>query len=156
MVSSRQPFHKNVIGGQCPCFIETTNSNFTSKRDPEGLGTKNVLFWFGWDKEKDRRKGKKKKKREKKKREKKKRKRITFLIRRSREVFTAKESSMGSSGGTTDVKTKVHSKRSFFLLRLGSFKPYYCYYYCDYDYYFRCQFEGQKKPKKRKKDIPRS
>lgn len=34
------------------------------------------------------------------------------LARAMREVLTARESSIGSSGGTTEVRIKVHSRKS--------------------------------------------
>lgn len=40
-----------------------------------------------------------------------------------RDVLTASESSMGNSGGTTDVRIRVHSRKSLYLFLLGSFVP---------------------------------
>lgn len=37
---------------------------------------------------------------------------IQSLARAIRDVFTARESSMGSSGGTTEVRISVHSRNS--------------------------------------------
>lgn len=45
------------------------------------------------------------------------------LARAMSEVLTAKESSMGSSGGTTEVKIKVHSRKSLYRFLLGSLVP---------------------------------
>lgn len=39
------------------------------------------------------------------------------------EEFTAKDSSMGNSGGTTEVRIKVHSKKSLYLFLFGSSLP---------------------------------
>ena len=41
----------------------------------------------------------------------------------SREVLTASDSSIGSSGGTTDVRISVHSRNSLYLLRSGFSEP---------------------------------
>ena len=41
----------------------------------------------------------------------------------SSDVLTARDSSMGSSGGTTEVKIKVHSKKSLYRFLLGSSVP---------------------------------
>lgn len=40
-----------------------------------------------------------------------------------RDVLTASDSSIGSSGGMTDVKIKVHSKKSLYRFLLGSSQP---------------------------------
>ena len=40
-----------------------------------------------------------------------------------REVFTARDNSMGNSGGTTDVKIKVHSINNLYRLRFASLVP---------------------------------
>ena len=40
-----------------------------------------------------------------------------------REVFTASDNSIGSSGGTTDVKINVHSKNNLYLFLWGSSLP---------------------------------
>jgi hypothetical protein len=45
------------------------------------------------------------------------------LVSRKSDVLTASVNSMGSSGGTTDVSTRVHSKNNFRRLRSGSFRP---------------------------------
>lgn len=45
------------------------------------------------------------------------------LARAMREVLTASESSMGNSGGTTDVRIRVHSRNSLYLFLFGSFVP---------------------------------
>ena len=47
------------------------------------------------------------------------------LTSASREELTARDNSMGSSGGTTDVNIKVHSKKSLYLFLLGSSVPEY-------------------------------
>lgn len=39
------------------------------------------------------------------------------------DVLTARESSIGNSGGTTDVRIKVHSKNNLYLFLLGSSVP---------------------------------
>lgn len=39
------------------------------------------------------------------------------------EELTANDNSIGSSGGTTDVRISVHSKNSLYLLRFGSAEP---------------------------------
>ena len=41
----------------------------------------------------------------------------------SNDVFTAKESSMGNSGGTTDVKMSTHSRKSLYLFLVRSSEP---------------------------------
>lgn len=43
--------------------------------------------------------------------------------REIREVLTANESSIGSSGGTTEVKIRVHSKNSLYLFLFSSSDP---------------------------------
>ena len=48
---------------------------------------------------------------------------IHSLVSASNDVFTASDNSIGNSGGTTDVKIKVHSKNSLYLLRVSSFVP---------------------------------
>ena len=45
------------------------------------------------------------------------------LTKDIREVLTANASSMGNSGGMTDVKINAHSSKSLYRLRLGSFVP---------------------------------
>lgn len=40
-----------------------------------------------------------------------------------RDVFTANDSSIGNSGGTTDVIINAHSRTNLYLLRLGSSVP---------------------------------
>lgn len=50
-------------------------------------------------------------------------KNLRSLERASREVFTAKDNSIGSSGGTTDVRIKVHSKNNLYLFLLGFNTP---------------------------------
>merc|ERR1719232_465130 len=45
------------------------------------------------------------------------------LERDKREVLTAKLSSIGSSGGTTEVRIRVHSRNSLYLFLLGSRVP---------------------------------
>ncbi len=45
------------------------------------------------------------------------------LARAMRDVLTASESSMGNSGGTTDVRIRVHSRNSLYLFLFGSFVP---------------------------------
>lgn len=45
------------------------------------------------------------------------------LARAMSEVFTANDSSMGSSGGTTEVRMRVHSRNSLYLFRLASLVP---------------------------------
>jgi len=39
------------------------------------------------------------------------------------DVLTARDSSIGSSGGTTDVKMRVHSRNNLYLLRVGFSLP---------------------------------
>jgi len=39
------------------------------------------------------------------------------------EVLTASDSSMGNSGGTTDVRMSVHSRNNLYLLRVGFALP---------------------------------
>jgi len=41
----------------------------------------------------------------------------------SNDVFTARESSMGNSGGTTDVKMSTHSRKSLYLFLVRSSEP---------------------------------
>ena len=48
---------------------------------------------------------------------------LPILIRLRSELFTAKDNSMGSSGGTTLVKISVHSRNSLYLFLSGSFVP---------------------------------
>lgn len=48
---------------------------------------------------------------------------IPIFARATSEEFTAKESSIGSSGGTTDVMMRTHSRRSLYLLRSGFSVP---------------------------------
>jgi hypothetical protein len=38
-------------------------------------------------------------------------------------VLTANDSSMGNSGGTTDVRMSAHSKNSLYLFLVGSSEP---------------------------------
>ena len=45
------------------------------------------------------------------------------LVNASSDVLTASDNSIGSSGGTTDVKIRVHSKNSLYLSLLGSLVP---------------------------------
>lgn len=45
------------------------------------------------------------------------------LARAMREVLTARESSMGSSGGTTDVRIRAHSRNRRYWFRRGSLVP---------------------------------
>ena len=45
------------------------------------------------------------------------------LVNANSEVLTANDSSMGSSGGTTDVRINVHSRNSLYLFLLGSSVP---------------------------------
>ena len=40
-----------------------------------------------------------------------------------REVLTARDSSIGSSGGTTDVRISVHSRNNLYRFRSGSSVP---------------------------------
>ena len=40
------------------------------------------------------------------------------------DVFTAKDNSIGNSGGTTDVNIKVHSRNNLYLFRSGSSVPF--------------------------------
>ena len=40
-----------------------------------------------------------------------------------KELLTASDSSIGNSGGTTEVNIKVHSRKSLYLLRDGSSVP---------------------------------
>ena len=44
-------------------------------------------------------------------------------MRLRRELLTARDSSIGSSGGTTLVKIRVHSRNSLYRLRSGSLDP---------------------------------
>ena len=39
------------------------------------------------------------------------------------DVLTANDSSMGSSGGTTDVRMRVHSRNNLYRFRSGSSVP---------------------------------
>lgn len=48
---------------------------------------------------------------------------LQSLMSASREELTARDSSMGSSGGTTEVRMSVHSRNSLYLLRSGSSVP---------------------------------
>jgi len=41
----------------------------------------------------------------------------------NRDVLTASDSSIGSSGGTTDVRMRVHSRNNLYLLRDGFSLP---------------------------------
>jgi len=41
----------------------------------------------------------------------------------ARDEFTAKDSSIGSSGGTTEVRIRVHSKNNLYLFRSGFLDP---------------------------------
>jgi len=41
----------------------------------------------------------------------------------TRDVFTASDSSIGNSGGTTEVKIRVHSKNNLYLFLVGSSLP---------------------------------
>ena len=41
----------------------------------------------------------------------------------SSDVLTAKDNSIGSSGGTTDVKMRAHSKNSLYRFLFGSSEP---------------------------------
>lgn len=45
------------------------------------------------------------------------------LDNETKEVLTASDSSIGSSGGTTDVRIRAHSKNNLYLLRVGSAEP---------------------------------
>lgn len=45
------------------------------------------------------------------------------LARDSNDEFTANDNSTGSSGGITDVRMRMHSKNSLYLLRFGSSEP---------------------------------
>jgi hypothetical protein len=45
------------------------------------------------------------------------------LARDIKDVFTANDSSIGSSGGTTEVRMRVHSRNNLYLLRFGSSEP---------------------------------
>ncbi len=45
------------------------------------------------------------------------------LVRAIRELLTAKDNSIGSSGGMTDVSMRVHSRKSLYLLRPSSWDP---------------------------------
>jgi hypothetical protein len=40
-----------------------------------------------------------------------------------RDVLTASDSSMGNSGGTTDVRMRAHSRNSLYLFLVGSSEP---------------------------------
>lgn len=51
---------------------------------------------------------------------------IPILARVTSEEFTARDSSMGSSGGTTEVMMRTHSRRSLYLLRSGFSVPVWC------------------------------
>ena len=51
---------------------------------------------------------------------------IPILARVTSDEFTARDSSMGSSGGTTEVMMRTHSRRSLYLLRSGSSVPVWC------------------------------
>jgi hypothetical protein len=48
---------------------------------------------------------------------------LPSLDKASRDVFTANDSSIGSSGGTTEVSIRAHSKNSLYLFRFGSSEP---------------------------------
>lgn len=48
---------------------------------------------------------------------------LPSLERANSEVLTAKDSSIGSSGGITDVKINVHSKNNLYLFLSGSSLP---------------------------------
>lgn len=45
------------------------------------------------------------------------------LERAKRDVFTAKVNSMGNSGGTTEVRIKIHSKNNLYLFLDGFLEP---------------------------------
>lgn len=45
------------------------------------------------------------------------------LLRASKDELTAKESSIGNSGGTTDVRISVHSKNNLYRFLLGFSVP---------------------------------
>lgn len=46
------------------------------------------------------------------------------FAREAKEALTARDNSIGSSGGTTDVKISVHSRNSLYLLLVGSSQPF--------------------------------
>lgn len=48
---------------------------------------------------------------------------LQSLARAIRDVLTARESSMGSSGGTTEVRISVHSRKSLYRFLLRSLVP---------------------------------
>ena len=45
------------------------------------------------------------------------------LVNANSDVLTANDSSMGNSGGTTEVKINVHSRNNLYLFLLGSSVP---------------------------------
>lgn len=46
------------------------------------------------------------------------------MVSAIREEFTANDSSIGNSGGITEVKINTHSKNSLYLFLLGSSEPF--------------------------------
>lgn len=50
-------------------------------------------------------------------------KNLQSLTRANRDELTASDNSIGSSGGTTDVRIRVHSRNSLYLFLLGSLVP---------------------------------
>lgn len=48
---------------------------------------------------------------------------IPNFVRATRDVLTANDNSIGSSGGTTDVRINVHSRNSLYLFLFGSSLP---------------------------------
>lgn len=56
------------------------------------------------------------------------------LERARSEVLTASDSSMGSSGGTTDVRMSVHSRNNLYLFRDGFLLPVVGHFIIDYDF----------------------
>ena len=48
---------------------------------------------------------------------------LRSLTKAINDVLTANDNSIGNSGGTTDVKIKVHSMNNLYRFRFGSFVP---------------------------------
>jgi hypothetical protein len=48
---------------------------------------------------------------------------LRSLTKAINDVLTARDNSIGNSGGTTDVKINVHSMNNLYRLRFGSFVP---------------------------------
>jgi hypothetical protein len=48
---------------------------------------------------------------------------LQSLTKAINDVLTARDNSIGNSGGTTDVKIKVHSMNNLYRLRFASFVP---------------------------------